>query len=226
LPQDRRIRIAPSILTADFARLADEIVAVEAGGIELLHLDVMDGHFVPNISFGPAIVERIRSVTDVVLDTHLMISEPLRYVEEFSNAGADHLTFHVEATTEPQAVIDKIRGLGKTVGISINPATPIDSVVGLLDIVDMVLVMTVEPGFGGQKMTEGALRKASDLRSIMAPSKWLEVDGGVNRTTIARAVSSGADTIVAGSAVFGRGDPASAVEELARLAGEALQNPV
>jgi len=213
-----RIRVAPSILSADFARLVDDVRRVEQAGVEMLHLDVMDGHFVPNISFGVPVVEKLRPVTDLFFDVHLMITDPVTYAEPFVKAGADLLTFHIEVADEPARVIDHIRTLGARVGITLNPGTEVAAVEPSLDGVDLVLVMSVWPGFGGQKFIESSVAKLEALRPRLKPWQRLEIDGGIGPDTVAKAVRGGADTLVAGSAVFGQSDPAEAVRNLVRIA--------
>jgi len=214
-----RIRIAPSILAANFAALAEDIAKVR-GCAELLHLDVMDGHFVPNITFGPPLVASLRKITDIFLDVHLMIEHPSKYIVPFAEAGADNITFHIEATDQPAELIREIRRLGKQAGVTLNPDTPVECLEPVVDLVDMALVMTVEAGFGGQAFLENCLSKVSWLRRRRADLP-IEVDGGINRRTIPLAVAAGADTIVAGTAVFGSADPAGAVQELKQLAEQA-----
>jgi ribulose-phosphate 3-epimerase len=217
-----RIRMAPSILSADFTRLAEEVARIEAAGTEILHLDVMDGHFVPNISFGIPVVESLRPVSRMFFDTHLMITDPLKYAEPFIKAGSDLLTFHIEVTSEPRRVIDHIRSVGGRVGISINPDTPVSAIAPVLPEVDLVLVMSVWPGFGGQKFIPGALDKLRALHGLLRPDQRLEIDGGISTQTIAQCAAAGADTFVAGSAIFGQADPIAAMGELRRMA-EAAQ---
>ncbi|MGE0479530.1 MAG: ribulose-phosphate 3-epimerase [Phycisphaerae bacterium] len=202
------MRIAPSVLAFDFARLAEQIGAVQAAGATLLHLDIMDGHFVPNLSFGVPVVASIDACTGLFLDTHLMIAEPARYAEPFVKAGADSLTFHIEVAPEPHRVIDTIRTLGARVGVALNPGTPAEAVFEILPRVDLVLVMTVWPGFGGQKFIDECVPKLAALASRLRPDQSLEVDGGVGLATVARCVRAGANTLVAGSALFETGDPA------------------
>jgi len=216
----RRIRIAPSILAANFACLAEEIKKVEPH-VEMLHLDVMDGHFVPNITFGPPLVASVRKMTDLYLDVHLMIDQPEKYIEPFAQAGADNLTFHIEIVREPGKLIERIRGLGKDAGVSLNPDTPVESLEPVVDIVDMVLAMTVPAGFGGQTFREEVLDKVTALRDRRADLA-IEVDGGINAHTIPLAVQAGADTIVAGTAVFGADDPGSEVVKLKQLAEKSV----
>jgi len=212
------IRIAPSLLSADFARLSEQVRLVEQAGAEMLHLDVMDGHFVPNISFGVPVIRSLRKSTSLYLDAHLMITEPKRYAEAFVKAGSDLITFHVEVTDEPRAVIDHIRGLGAAVGVSINPGTPVSAIEKIVGDVDLVLVMSVWPGFGGQAFMPEVLEKVGSLRGLLGPHQRLQIDGGIDPKTIADAVKAGADTLVAGSAIFQHQDPGAALAELRRVA--------
>jgi ribulose-phosphate 3-epimerase len=219
-----RPAIAPSLLASDFARLADEIARVETAGADLLHVDVMDGHFVPNITIGPVVVERVRAVTDLPLDVHLMISEPARYIEAFAKAGADNLTFHAEVVQEPRALADRIRGLGSGCGITINPDAPADLVRPAVPYVDLVLVMSVFAGFGGQRFLPEVLPKVRAIRSWLRPGQRLEVDGGISAETIAEPAKAGADTLVAGTAIFAApgGDYGRAIADLRRIAADAM----
>lgn len=209
--------IAPSILSADFTRLADEIAATKAGGAKMLHVDVMDGHFVPNITIGLPVVKSIRKATDLMIDTHLMISEPGRYAEEFVKAGADMVSVHVEADAHLQRTLTAIREAGAKAGVAINPATPIDTLAEALPYADFILLMSVNPGFGGQKFIPTMLDKLRRLRRMIDDRGLpvqIEIDGGIDETNIAEIVKAGAQIIVAGSAVFGRDDAAASVKSL------------
>ena len=215
----KRNILAPSILAADFMQLGEEIRRIEAGGAEYVHYDVMDGSFVPAISFGMPILTQLRKATGLVLDVHLMIVKPERYIEEFADLGADIITVHYEACEDPAAVIRLIHAKGKKAGMAIKPATPVSEIVPFLPELDMVLVMTVEPGFGGQSVLPECLDKVSELRAIVDaeyPGVDIEVDGGIRADNIAGIVSYGANVIVAGSAVF-RGDAKSNTAELIKL---------
>jgi ribulose-phosphate 3-epimerase len=208
-------QIAASILSADFSKLADEIADVDRAGCDFLHLDVMDGHFVPNISFGPAVTAATRRSTNAFLDVHLMISEPLRYAPAFLKAGADGLTFHVEVIADVVATAKQLRAMGcKHVGITLNPATPVESVFAALDHVDHVLVMSVVPGFSGQKFMPEVLPKCEAIKKRLRPNQRLEIDGGINPETIPPARNAGVDWFVVATAIFGEKDRAAAVKNL------------
>jgi ribulose-phosphate 3-epimerase len=204
------------VLSADFARLADEIGQITAAGVKMVHLDVMDGHFVPNITIGPPVIAKLRKVSDLVFDAHLMISEPAEYAERFVEAGADHVTFHIEAADDPVAIIEKLHKLGRSAGICLNPDTPVEAIAEVAPRCDMVLVMTVHPGFGGQKFIPEAARKIARIREIVGPGIRIEVDGGIDSTTAPTVVSYGADTLVAGNAIFGKTDRAGAIDAIRR----------
>jgi ribulose-phosphate 3-epimerase len=211
------IKIAPSILSADFARLGEEVAAIAAGGADYVHVDVMDGHFVPNITIGPLVVEALRPVTDLPLDVHLMIERPDQYIPAFAEAGADIITVHYEATAHLHRTVQLIHSLGKKAGVSINPATPVSCLDVILDELDLVLVMTVNPGFGGQAFIPACLPKIEALRQQIdrrGCAVELEVDGGVKLDNIARIAAAGANVMVAGSAVFGAPDYAATIAAL------------
>ena len=214
MPRPGTIEIVPSILSADFARLADEIAIVASAGVQMLHLDVMDGHFVPNITIGPPVIAKLRKHSDLFFDSHLMISEPARYIEPFAQAGADNITFHIEVTDEPERLVDRIHELGCTAGITLNPETPVASIRKVAPRCDMVLVMTVRPGFGGQEFMDDAARKVIEVRRIVGPDIRIEVDGGIDPGTTPIVVSYGADTLVAGNAIFGRPDRLAAIRAI------------
>lgn len=208
-------QIAASILSADFSRLGEEIAEVDRGGVDFLHLDVMDGHFVPNISFGPAVTAGTRRATRAFLDVHLMISEPQRYAPEFLQAGADALTFHVEVASDPAETARRIRQMGcKHVGITLNPATAVEKIFPALDDVDHVLVMSVVPGFSGQKFMPEVLPKVRALKKRLRGNQRLEIDGGIHAETIRQARDAGVDWFVVASAIFDRKDRAAAIAEL------------
>ncbi len=214
LPKPGTIEIAPSILSADFARLAEEIAAVASAGVKMIHLDVMDGHFVPNITIGPPVIAKLRKHSDLFFDSHLMISEPAKYIEAFAQAGVDNITFHIEVADEPEKMVDRIRELGCTAGITLNPETPVESIRKVAPLCDMVLVMTVHPGFGGQVFIDEAARKAVAIREMVGPDVRIEVDGGIDPETAPIVVSYGADTLVAGNAIFGRPDRSAAIRAI------------
>jgi ribulose-phosphate 3-epimerase len=222
-PQLDRLRtvapaILPSLLMCDFGRLEDEVRRLEAAGVQALHLDVMDGHFVPNLSYGLPLVETFRRLTTLPLDVHLMIDDPADYVQRYRDAGADSMTIHAEAVPDVRPVLEAIRESGAGAGLAINPPTPVSAIEPALDLCDMVLVMSVMPGFGGQKFDATALDKLSQLRSKVGPEVLLEVDGGVNASTIARCAKAGAQLFVVGSAIFHTDDYAASLKQLTQLA--------
>lgn len=217
------LKIAPSILSADFARLGEEIKAVEASGATQIHIDVMDGHYVPNITVGPMVIASIRRVTDLPLDVHLMISDADRYLEAFATAGADALTVHVEACTHIHRTIHRIRELGLRAGVTLNPGTPVSAMSEIIAEVDIVLVMSVNPGFGGQTFIERSIERIRQIRTLLDahnPSADLAVDGGITPDTAGRVVAAGANVLVAGYAIFSReGGVQAAMDALRQAAG-------
>lgn len=211
------IKIAPSILSADFTDLKNEIAKVEKAGADYLHVDVMDGMFVPNITFGQGMVSAVKTIATVPLDVHLMIEKPERYIEEFAKAGADIITVHEEATVHLNRTLQQIKDCGKKAGVSINPSTSIENIVNVLDMVDMVLIMTINPGFGGQKFIENTLKKIKELKEIIIDMGYqidIEVDGGINDKTAKKVVKAGANVLVAGSYIYGAEDTNKAVKAL------------
>jgi len=212
--------IAPSILSADGSRLGDEITAVEAAGVDWIHIDVMDGHFVPNITIGPGLIASIRKTTRLPFDVHLMIENPERYIDAFAQAGADWITIHVEATVHLHRTVALIREKGLKAGVSLNPATPLVRIEPILPDIDLLLIMTVNPGFGGQKFIEGSLpriRQAKEMIRAAAPEVLLEVDGGVTLKNIRSIADAGAEILVAGSAIFGSGNYAETIGAMKAL---------
>lgn len=212
------IKIAPSILSADFAKLADEIRVIENGGADYVHVDVMDGHFVPNITIGPLIVEAVRPHTKLPLDVHLMIEQPDRYIPQFVKAGADIISVHAEASPHLHRSIQLIKSLGVKASVALNPHTPLNQLAHILPELDMVLLMTVNPGFGGQKFIELVVRKIRELRNLANAQGLdeldIEVDGGINPETSRIVREAGANVLVAGSAVYGTADPAEAIRKI------------
>lgn len=213
-----RVLISPSVLSADFARLAEEIKAVEEAGADMLHLDIMDGRFVPNITFGPPVVAAIKSVATVPLDVHLMIEEPDTYIDAFAAAGADILTVHVEACTHLQRALCQIRDKGMRAAAALNPSTPVESLSYVLGDLDMALVMSVNPGFSGQKFIPQVMEKIAHTRRLVGEDMDIQVDGGVTPANAAEVVGAGANILVAGSAVFSTGDYAKAIKALKKTA--------
>lgn len=210
--------MVPSLLMCDFGNLENEIRRLEETDVPTLHLDVMDGHFVPNLSYGLPLVETIRRLSKLPIEVHLMIDNPLPYIDRYHQAGADLVTIHREAVADPRQALAAIRQTGAIAGMAINPSTPVAALENCLDLCDLVLVMSVEPGFGGQKFEASALAKLADLRARVGDDVLLEVDGGVNDTTIAGCAAAGADLLVVGSAIFKHSDYAARVSELSRLA--------
>ena len=220
----RRILIAPSLLSADFSRLDREIASVEAGGADLLHVDVMDGHFVPNITIGPFIVEAIKRVSTLPLDVHLMITDPEKYLDRFIDAGSDWIDFHVETVAEPMALIERLHSRGVKAGISINPETEIGAIEPVIASVDQVMVMMVNPGFGGQKLIPECVEKVRALAGKLAQRVNIEVDGGTSDETVGETAGAGANVFVAGTAIFGRPDRAAAIARMRGLAEAARRD--
>jgi ribulose-phosphate 3-epimerase len=213
-------KIAPSILSADFSRLGEEIRAVEQAGADLIHIDVMDGHFVPNITIGPSVIESLRGITKLPFDVHLMIENPEKYIGAFLSAGSNMITVHVEAATHLHRLVEMIRESGCKPGVSLNPATPLDQVEEILPDVDLLLVMTVNPGFGGQKFIksmENKIKKARNLVDRLSPDTLIEVDGGITLQNIKAVSDAGADIFVAGASVFKSGDYQRTIGEMKRI---------
>ena len=221
------VRIAASILAADFSALGEAVATAEQGGADLIHVDVMDGHFVPNITIGPPVVRAINRVTSLPLDVHLMITDPARYLTTFAEAGADFLSVHVEATPHLHKTLTEIKELGVTAGVALHPSTPASVLNEIATEVDFVLVMSVNPGFGGQKFIPRTLTKIDTIQGILEKAKntaSIEVDGGLNQSNVRDVVAAGADMLVAGSAIFGSPNPSQAIETL-RMAGSSELPP-
>ncbi|UCF41511.1 MAG: ribulose-phosphate 3-epimerase [Gemmatimonadota bacterium] len=211
------IRIAPSVLSADLARLAEQVQAVEEAGADWIHVDVMDGHFVPNLTFGAGLIAALRRITELPLDVHLMVEHPEAYIDAFADAGASVFTLHPEATVHVQRHLAQVRARGMLAGLALNPATPLSFAAEVIEDVDLLLLMTVNPGFPAQQYIAAATEKITRARRLLAESEsraYLEVDGGISRDTIGQAHGAGADTFVAGSAIFGADDPGAALKEL------------
>jgi ribulose-phosphate 3-epimerase len=218
----KTMMMAPSILSADFSRLGDEIRAVEAAGAEVIHVDVMDGHFVPNITIGPLVVNAVRQVTDLPVDVHLMITQPDQYLKDFADAGADWITVHVEACTHLHRTLSFIRSLGKKAGAVLNPATSLSTLDYVLEDLDLVMLMSVNPGFGGQSFIPSTLDKCRKLRAMLDkvnPEAGIEIDGGMSPKTIGSMAEAGANIFVAGSAIYGQNNYAAVIKEMKELAG-------
>lgn len=217
------MKIAPSILSADFANLERDIKLVEKGGVDYIHVDIMDGHFVPNITFGPSVVSAIRPITKLPLDCHLMIENPDNFVEDFAKAGADIISVQAESTVHIHRTIQRIRQLGAKPGIVINPGTPVSIIEPILGDVDLVLVMTVNPGFGGQAFIESTLEKISHLKQLKEAKQYtyeIEVDGGINQGTAKKCVAAGADVFVAGSYIYSADEPLEKIRQLKEAIGK------
>ncbi|MDN7241290.1 ribulose-phosphate 3-epimerase [Planococcus sp. N028] len=219
------IKIAPSILAADFSKLGEEVLEVERAGADWIHIDVMDGRFVPNITMGPIVVDAIRPLTKLPFDVHLMIEDPDRYIEDFAKAGADWITVHVEAAPHLHRTIQLIRSFGVKPGVVLNPHTPIESIQHILEDIDMVLFMTVNPGFGGQKFIHSVIPKVEQLAKIIKDKNLsieIQIDGGINEETIVLCAKAGATVFVAGSAIFGEEDRSLALQSIKRAGEEAV----
>ena len=219
------IKIAPSILAADFAKLGEEVLEVEKAGADWIHIDVMDGHFVPNISFGAVVMDAIRPLTKLPFDVHLMIENADRYIEDFAKAGADYITVHVEANLHLHRTIQLIRSFGVKPGVVLNPHTPVEAILPILEDIDLVLFMTVNPGFGGQKFIESVVPKVEQLSKIIREKGLaidIEIDGGINEETIIPCAKAGANVFVAGSAIYSKPDRAEALQKIKKAGEEAI----
>ncbi len=217
LPKAGTIEIVPSVLAADFGRLAAEVAQVEAAGVKMIQFDIMDGHFVPNISFGPPIVAALRPHSTLVFDVQLMISEPQRYAEAFVQAGADHITFHIETTDRPLELVDNLHKAGVTAGVALNPETDVLRIIEVTPYCELVLVMTVHPGFGGQEFIPAMTEKVRQVRELVGPATRIQVDGGITPATVPPVVHAGADTLVAGTAIFGQTDRRAALAQMREI---------
>jgi ribulose-phosphate 3-epimerase len=222
LPKTGTIEIVPSILSADFAQLADELAVIEKAGAKMVHLDIMDGHFVPNITIGPPVVEKLRKHSKLFFDCHLMITDPRKYTPIFIKAGANNLTFHIETEKNPAELIKLLHDMGATAGLCLNPETPVKAIEKVAPLADMILVLTVHPGFGAQQFMPEAAKKIVQVRKIVGPDIRVEVDGGIDPQTTPLVVSYGADTIVAGNAIFSKPDRIAAINALREAAKQIL----
>ena len=214
LPKPGTIEVNPSILAADFARLADELAIVERAGVKMVHLDIMDGHFVPNITIGPPVVAKLRKHSKLFFDAHLMITDPRKYAPAFVEAGTNHITFHIEVEKKPDEQKNILHDMGITAGLCLNPETPVKAIEKVAPLCDMILVMTVHPGFGGQKFIASAAKKIRAIRNIVGPKIRVEVDGGIDVKTTPIVVGYGADTLVAGRAIFGEKNRIAAINAI------------
>jgi len=214
MPKAGSVEIVPSVLTANFGQLASEIAEVESAGVKMIQFDIMDGHFVPNISFGPAVVEAARRHSNLAFDVQLMIAEPRKYAQAFVAAGADHITFHIETVSQPLQFIDELHDSGVTVGVALNPETDIVDIVSVAPRCDLTLVMTVHPGFGGQEFIPEMFDKIRRVRDLVGPAVRVQIDGGVSPEIVPQAIAHGADMLVAGSAIFGKQDRVAAITSL------------
>lgn len=210
--------IAPSMLKCDFGNLHREVQLLESAGAPLLHLDVMDGHFVPNLSYGPMVIERLRELTSLPFDAHLMISDPAKYLDEYLRVGCDMITIHIEAVPDPGDILKQIRDAGALAGLALNPKTAVDAILPYTDLCDLVLVMSVEPGFGGQAFIPDVLEKVRRLRTEVSPETFLSIDGGIGLSTIEQAAAAGANLFVAGSSIFDTPSYKTAISELRQKA--------
>lgn len=213
----KKVMFSPSVLDSDFTKIASTLKMLEEQKMDFVHFDVMDGNFVPNLTFGPRFIKYCRPHTKTTFDVHLMINNPDKYAEEFAKAGSDYITFHAETVKDPAAVIKQIKSYGKKVGMSVKPKTPVKELFPYVENLDLILIMSVEPGFGGQKFMEYMLEKSRELRKIIDNNKYnciLEIDGGINKETAPKAVAGGIDALVAGSAIFGAPDPIAAIAAL------------
>jgi ribulose-phosphate 3-epimerase len=225
LPKAGTIEIVPSVLAADFGHLAAEVAEVEAAGIRMIQFDIMDGHFVPNISFGPLVVAALRPRSLLAFDVQLMISEPHKYVEAFVNAGADHITFHIETVPDPLELVEELHKMGVTAGVALNPETDVMRIVEVAPYCELVLVMTVHPGFGGQEFLPETTEKVRRVRELVGPATRVQVDGGITPETAPLVVRAGADTLVAGSAIFRHRDRRAAIDALRQAIGDTAGTP-